>query len=66
MTAGRTKLSYLTNYGISPHLKSVLDEKIVSEDQLVLLFDEAYNEELGQKQLDIHVRLWIDDMVSKP
>ena len=63
-TSGEKKASYLICFGIAPHLKSLLKEKIKSSDSYVLLFDETLNPELQKKQMDFHVRIWNHDMVE--
>ena len=63
MCAGRTKMSYLLNYGIAPYMQGLLAEHIKDQDSIVLLFDESLNKDLGQKQMDIHVRFWDVDKV---
>ena len=60
----RTKMTYLTNFGIAPYIKSNLKMQLNHESDLVLLFDESLNHDIGQKQMDIHVRFWDTDMVS--
>lgn len=54
---GEKKASYLTCFGIAPHFKSLLKEKVKSSDGYVLLFDESLNHELQKKQMDFHVRI---------
>ena len=64
MELGRTKLTYLLNYGIAPHFREQLLETLNNKDETVLLFDESLNREQGQKQLDVHLRFWEGDEVS--
>ena len=61
----RQKTSYLMEYGIYPYLQSVLKSQISSSivQAFVILFDESLNENLKEKQLDIHIRFWIDNRV---
>ena len=63
-TCGEKKASYLTCFGIAPHFKSLLKEKVKSADGYVLLFDESLNHELQKKQMDFHVRMWNHDKVE--
>ncbi|GFS11363.1 peptidase M20 domain-containing protein 2 [Elysia marginata] len=44
--------------------ESLLNNKITKEEELVVLFDEAYNKDLGMKKKDIHIRIWDGDMVK--
>ena len=63
-TCGEKKASYLTCFGIVPHFKSLLKEKVKSADGYVLLFDESLNHQLQKKQMDFHVRIWNHDKVE--
>ena len=63
-TCGEKKISYLTCFGIVPHFKSLLKEKIKSGDGYVLLFDESLNDQLQKKQMDFHVHMWNHDQVE--
>jgi len=38
-----TKTAYLTKFGIMPHFKSLLTQKVADSDPFVLLFDESLN-----------------------
>ena len=63
-TCGEKKASYLSCFGIAPHFKSLLKEKVKSSNGYVLLFDESLNHELQKKQMDFHVRIWNHDKVE--
>ena len=54
---GDTKTAYLTKFGIAPHFKSLLAQKIEKADAFVLLFDESMNKN-QTKQMDYHIRVW--------
>lgn len=66
-TCSRTKLSYLMEHGIYPHVKKLLHDQISpksdSNKPFVILFDESHNEYLKKKQLDYHVRMWCGNKV---
>ena len=57
-----TKARYLTTFGISPYLERLIRNKTAASSDYVLLFDESLNSELQKKQLDVHVRLWDDEL----
>ena len=61
---GERKCAYLCCFGLAPHFKQLLSDKIKNEDGFVLLFDESLNHKCKTKQMDIHVRLWDGDHVT--
>ena len=46
-----TKTAYLTKFGIMPHFKSLLAQKVADSGPFVLLFDEGLNKN-QMKQMD--------------
>lgn len=62
-SCGERICAYLCCFGIAPHFKDMLFQQIKKEDCFVLLFDESLNHKTKNKQMDIHVRLWIDGKV---
>ena len=56
------KTSYLTVFGIAPVFSKLLINSI--QDNFVILFDESLNKKSQVKQMDIHVRSFIDDRVT--
>ena len=61
---GERKSSYLSTFGIARHFFNELKDRVKSETSYVLLFDESLNDDLQQKQLDIHVRVWENNVVA--
>ena len=55
----------ICDYGIAPYLAKILGNRIKDSDiqAFVILFDESLNESMQKKQLDYHVRIWIDGTV---
>ena len=58
---GPDKLKYLTNWGIAPHFKDLLETKLLKSDYIVVSFDESLNERTQNCQMDIVVRFWNPD-----
>ena len=58
------KCSYVSAFGIAPHFSSLLKSRVRSAANYVVLFDESHNDELQEKQMDMHVRLWGAGKVS--
>ena len=61
-SCGETKCTYLCHFGVAPYFKSLLVKKLTQEP-IVVLFDESLNEEQQLKQMDILVRFWNHDHV---
>lgn len=59
---GERKTSYLTVYGIGEFLKNLLLQQI--NGKYTVLFDESLNKKAQKKQMDIHVRFWVDNIVK--
>ena len=55
---GPDKLKYLTNWGIAPHFKDLLETKLLKSDYVVVSFDGSLNERTQNCQKDIVVRFW--------
>ena len=63
-SCGERKTSYLATFGIAPYFESLLKKKVKDGRDYVLLFDESLNQELQSKQMDVYVRLWIEEQVE--
>jgi len=63
MSCGETKSMYVINYGLAPYYRCQLERKLKNQP-FVLMFDETLNKEMQQKQLDIIVRHWNDNIVQ--
>ena len=63
-SCGERKVSYLCTFGIAPYFADQLLEKVRSSSNYVLLFDEALNKDLHEKQIDIYVRIWDGNRVA--
>lgn len=57
-TLGRTKCSYILNYGLAPFFSDLLLEEIKLSPKYGLSFDESLNKKLQKGQMDILVRYW--------
>lgn len=55
---GRTKCAYFVNFGIAPHVKSLLIKEIKLSPFYSLSFDESMNRVLQSEQMDIQIRHW--------
>ena len=56
---GKTKCSYLINFGLAPYFKEKLMKKLhVPGTKYVISFDESLNKVLQKEQMDIIVRFW--------
>ena len=58
-SCGETKCRYLCQFGLAPHFSSLLKSRLNKDSEYVLLFDESVNSKTKNKQLDMHVRLWL-------
>lgn len=59
-TCGERKSAYLCVYGIAEHFKTVLLSRI--KGPFTVLFDESLNKKIQEKQMDIHVRFWDNEL----
>jgi len=63
-TCGESKCAYLCCFGLAPHFRSLLCDRVTNADGYVLLFDESHNKATQTKQMDFHVRIWEADKVQ--
>lgn len=61
---GEHKARYLATFGLGPYFKLLMKQKIKDADAYVLLFDESLNKSMKMKQLDIHARIFDNDIVT--
>ena len=54
-TCSRTKVGYLSTFGIAPVIKHNIMKAVKTSEIYVLMFDESMNPDLQKKQLDILV-----------
>ena len=59
-TLGKTKCSYLINYGLAPYFKDPLLREINTSEFFSLSFDESLNKEIQSCQMDVGIRSWSD------
>ena len=57
-TLGKTKCSYLINYGVAPYFKDTLLREINTSEFFSLSFDESLNKEIQSCQMDVGIRYW--------
>ncbi len=57
---GERKAAYLSVFGIAEHFREVLKQSV--SGPFVLMFDESLNKKMQEKQMDIHVRFWDDQL----
>ena len=62
---GRTKQGYLITFGLAPYFRDILVRDIRNCDSYTVIFDEAFNSTMQKDQMDILVRFWKADQVSK-
>ena len=58
-----SKYRYLTTFGLGSHFSKLLLEKVKASPAHCILFDESLNNELQNKQLDVHVQFWSENML---
>ena len=58
------RLSYLITFGIAPYFKELLLAELTEAPCFVLSFDESFNPELQQEQMDFVVRYFAQGMVK--
>ena len=63
-SCGSNKCSYLVRFGLAPYLKELLLKCVKESGYIVAMFDESWNTVTKRKQLDVHVRSWIDGQVT--
>lgn len=56
-----TKYRYMTTFGLGPYFHKKLMEDINKSPAHSVLFDEALNEQLQNKQFDVYVRYWSNE-----
>ena len=61
---GAVKLSYLITFGIAPYFKELLLAELTEVPCFVLSFDDCFNPELWQEQMDFVVRYFAQGMVK--
>lgn len=52
----RTKLGYLSTFGIAPVIKDSIISAVKDSEVFVIMFDESMNPDLQKKQMDVHLR----------
>ncbi|KAM8766754.1 uncharacterized protein AB9X84_005877 isoform 1-T1 [Acanthopagrus schlegelii] len=59
-SCGEDKTCYLARFGLAPYIKRELLSS-VNQGTFVIMFDESMNRTTKNKQLDLHVRYWVND-----
>ena len=59
---GRTKLSYVINFGLGPYFHRLLTENIKKSPYYTLSFDESLNDSFQNCQLDLNIWFWNSDL----
>ena len=54
----KTKLSYVINFGIATHFRTLLLEKLVKSKFYTVCFDESKNKVVQKYQIDFSLRFW--------
>ena len=62
-SCGSKKCSYLVKFGLAPYFKELLLKRVKESGDIVVMFDESLNTVTKRKQMDVHVRSWIDGQV---
>ena len=55
---GKTKCTYLINFGLAPYFKQELLNSIKASSHFVVSFDESLNRVVQDDQMDIQIRFW--------
>ncbi len=63
MSCGPTKLSYLITFGLAPYFHHLLIDGLKKAPCFVVMFDESFNSELHQEQMDLCVRFFKGNQV---
>jgi len=65
-SCGSNKCNYLVRFGTGPYFKELLLNRVKASGDVVVMFDESLNTIMKHKQMDVHVRSWIDGhMISR-
>ena len=65
MNCGPTKLSYLISFGIAPYFMDLLLKELKDAPCFVIFFNESFNKDLENEQMDFIVRYFKDDEVKR-
>ena len=53
-----SKLQYVINHGLFPHLKQMILDEILKSPFMSVLYDESLNENIQKSEMHIHVKYW--------
>ena len=54
----------MITFGLAPYFLDTLKERVKAENDYVLLFDESLNRKNKMKQMDMHIRIWHNELVE--
>ena len=60
----KDKCAYYLNYGIAPHLRSILVDEVQKSEYYAASFDESLNSVIQIGQMDLVVKYW-DDVLNR-
>ena len=60
-----TKCSYITNFALAPYVSDIISEQMRKCNTFVICFDESLNPYIHKKQMDFHVRMWVQNKDKK-
>ncbi|XP_056439589.1 uncharacterized protein LOC130376758 isoform X1 [Gadus chalcogrammus] len=63
-TCGKDKTRYVAKFGLAPYIKKELVNEVQKCGAFVVMFDETLNQTTKTKQMDLHVRFWLNDHVQ--
>lgn len=63
-TCGKDKTRYVAKFGLAPYIKKELIAEVQKCGAFVIMFDETLNQTTKSKQLDLHVRYWLNDHIQ--
>lgn len=63
-TCGKDKSRYNAKFGLAPYFKKELIAEVNRCGGFVIMFDESLNQTTKSKQMDLHVRYWLNDRVQ--
>ena len=58
MQLAKSKIDYVILFGLAPYFRKLCIDKVQKAEEFVICFDESFNKQLKQGQMDLLVRLW--------
>ena len=58
MQLSKSKIAYVIPFGLAPYFRKLCINKVQKAEEFVICFDESFNKQLKQGQMDLLDRLW--------